>query len=43
MKDQKVKSEVKKVQTAKKVEKEQVLAVKSEVKAGPGILGRRPK
>jgi hypothetical protein len=42
MKDQKVKTEVKKVQSAKRVEKEQVLAAKSAVKAGPGVLPRRP-
>ena len=42
MKDQKVKPEVKKVQSAKKVEKEQVLAAKSAVKAGPGVGVGRP-
>ncbi len=42
MKDQKVKSEVKKVKSAKNVEKERVLAAKSAVKAGPGIGSGRP-
>jgi hypothetical protein len=42
MKDQKIKSEVKRVQPAKAVEKEKVLSAKSAVKAGPIILPRRP-
>jgi hypothetical protein len=42
MKDQKVKSEVKSVQPAKNVGKEQVLSAKSAVKAGPGIGTGRP-
>jgi hypothetical protein len=42
MKDQKVKAEVKKVQSAKSVEKDKVLPAKSALKAGPGVDPRRP-
>jgi hypothetical protein len=42
MKDQKVNSDVKKVQSVKKAEKEQALSAKSAVKAGPTIYPRRP-